>query len=99
MDQCVLESYKIRYRTLPIRKLLEEDKQGTSMFTALNDINMNNVVYTSAEEWYDLPSTTLINSWNKLLRTTEDSACETCLKLQSLNVCLHKSTVIEKRRK
>ena len=47
------------------------------MFAALKGINMKHVVYMSAEAWDDVPSTTLLKSWNKLLRRTEEIAQET----------------------
>ena len=70
------------------------------MLTALKGINMKNVVYMSAEAW-DEP-TTLIKSWNKLLRTTEVVLVKLMtysLQHQSSNHCLHNSIVIEPRRK
>lgn len=76
MDQGVLESVKRRYKKLLLRKIIEEDEHGTSMFAALKGINMKHVVYMSAEAWDDLPYTTLAKSWNKLLRRPEESVPE-----------------------
>ena len=38
------------------------------MFTALKGINMKNVVYMSAEAWNDLPSTTLIQVLEQIVK-------------------------------
>lgn len=38
---------------------------------------MKDVVYMSAEAWDDLPSTTLVKSWNKLLRGGDDNTSTT----------------------
>ncbi len=77
MDQGVLESLKRRHKKLLLRKFLEEDEHAISMFAALKGINMKHVVYMSAEAWDDVPSTTLLKSWNKLLRRTEEITQET----------------------
>lgn len=44
------------------------DEEGTSMFTFLKSVNIKDVVYRSAQAWDDVPSSTLVKSWCKLLQ-------------------------------
>lgn len=68
MDQGVLESLKRRYKKKLLRSLVMADEEGTSMFTFLKSVNIKDVVYRSAQAWDDVPSSTLVKSWCKLLQ-------------------------------
>ena len=67
MDQGVLESMKRRYKKAMLQKLLLEDEEGRSVVEFVKNINIKDVVYMLAAAWDDIPSTTLLKSWNKLL--------------------------------
>ena len=73
MDQGVIEAMKRRYRKALLQKLLLEDQEGRSIIQFVKQINIKDVVYMTATAWEDIPSLTLMKSWNKLLRTAEVS--------------------------
>ena len=73
MDQGVLEAMKRRYHKALLQKLLLEDREGRSIIEFVKKIDMKDVVYMAAAAWEDVPPSTLVKSWKKLLRT-ENSA-------------------------
>lgn len=77
MDQGVLEAMKRRYRKAMLHNLLLEDQEGRSIIEFVKKINMKDVVYMSAAAWEDIPASTLLRSWNKLLRNPSIHASST----------------------
>ena len=73
MDQGVLEAMKRRYRKALLQKLILEDREGRSIIEFVKKIDMKDVVYMAAAAWENVPPSTLVKSWKKLLRT-ENSA-------------------------
>ena len=69
----MLEAMKRRYRKALLQKLLLEDREGRSIIEFVKKIDMKDVVYMAAAAWEDVPPSTLVKSWKKLLRT-ENSA-------------------------
>ena len=56
--------------------MLIEDEADTSMMDILKSVNIKDAVYMSAQAWYDLPATTLVKSWHKILGDNEETATE-----------------------
>ena len=73
MDKDFLESVKRRRKRFLLQRLLSED--GKSMLAFLKAIDIKDV-YMSAQAWNDLPRSTLLKSWNKLLGRSDEAAGE-----------------------
>lgn len=71
MDQGVIESVKRRYRRKLLATLFGEDGENTSVIDLLKKVNIKVLVYMIAESWSELPETTLVKSWRKILPSSQ----------------------------
>lgn len=73
MDQGVLECLKKKYRRRLLQSLLQATEGENTIMDFLKTVNVKDVVYWLADSWNEVKQETLNKSWNKILKTPEET--------------------------
>ena len=66
MNNGILRSFKCKYRTNFMRRLLSEVNSGKPVRELIREFNFRDMIYCVANAWKALLPTTLKNGWRKL---------------------------------
>ena len=74
MNQGVLENIKRRYKRDLLLRLLNDDEVGSINIVEFSKtMNIKDAVLMSAKSWDEVEATTIVKSWSKLLKSSDES--------------------------